>query len=477
MKAHRPDDRERAPRGRPVAPVRRPEAEQLLRLNRLAGNAAVVSLVVQRFELSEADRQRIKKLKDKKLAAKVKARIKAFTDGQGGLWNMLTGFPVGTKVPESERNEYFAALYRELGLGTPFDALFDIRARLDRKYGETLALEKPGKQEVAPRFVPPGGVGFAPSLDSVTTGRANLVKHVEEKKKPPAVWTTFPEVVRRQLMEMWDKWQKGEADAGSFYEKVYKRSALKQGMDVPSAGEYVHALDAQGLRGDKSEALVKDSPTGYPLELANKGGPPRSRVYLNPHPRHVADVYRFVKDHVHPLPGVIWVKLADHALATTARDVIVIYLSSAPQHAGAEQAVVGLLAGYQRTHVGHFLPEVPHLTRAPLPGVGIGDEPPGDLTAMVDKQFLAMSSEELQKHERADIGFSFSTYRSTLIVRAIEDAGGRVDRFQSLVADYFARAGIDPADPARQGPPDPSALPLLGMIWEADGEEKEKEHS
>ncbi len=477
MKADRPDGRESAPRGRPVAPVRRPEAEQLLRLNRLVGNAAVASLVVQRIRLSDGDKQRIKAL-DKKPAAIAKKRIKAFSATEGERWNRLISFAVGSKIPGPEREVYLAALYRALGEDKPLDVLTHLRTLLDRQYGEVPALpDKPGKKELPPHFVPSGGVGFAPSLDEVKETREKLVKHVEEKKKPPAAWSAFPPPVRQQLMEMWDEWQKGGVNAKNFYDDVYKRSALKQGMDVPSAGEYVKALDAQGLRGGTSEALVKGSSTGYPLELAHKGGPPRSRVYLNPSPRHIADVYRFVKERIHPLPGVTWVKLANHPLAMTVRDVIVVYLSAAPQHAGAEQTVIGLLADYQKTHAGYFLNEVPRLTRNPLPGVGIGDEPPGDLTAMVDKQFLAMSSEELRKHERADLGFSFSTYRSTLIVRAIEDAGGRLDKFQTLVADYFARAGIDPADPARQGPPAPSALPLLGMIREADEDEKEKEHS
>lgn len=75
--------------------------------------------------------------------------------------------------------------------------------------GTMAPAEKPGKQEVAPRFLPPGAVGFAPSLDSVNTARANLVKRPEEKKKPPAVWATFPEPDRRELLEMWKEWQAG----------------------------------------------------------------------------------------------------------------------------------------------------------------------------------------------------------------------------------------------------------------------------
>ena len=125
------------------------------------------------------------------------------------------------------------------------------------------------------------------------------------------------------------------------------------------------------------------------------------------------------------------------------------------------------------------------MTRRLLPGVGVGDEPPNrDLVAMVEKQTQAMTSEELERHDIDFGSFSFSTYRSTLVVRAIQDAGGiggRVDVFQSLVADYFARAGIDLADPARQGgSADPSAPPLLGMLRKTrdeDAEEKEKEHS
>lgn len=466
MKAHQPDDREPAPRRRPSTPAPLPEASGLLRLNHLAGNAAVTSLLVQRISLTEGDKQRIKTL-DKKLAATAKKRIKAFTTGDGGLWNFLTGFPIGSKVPGPEREAYLVELYRALGRGESLDTLTDLRTRLDVKHGETLVPpekpEKPGKQEESS----PKGGGFAPSLDQLKATREKLVKHVEEKKKPPAVWATFPEPVRQQLMGMWAEWQAGKTDAKSFYDDVYKRSAVKAGMDVPSAGEYIEALDAQGVRGGTSDAQVKDSGTGYPLQLDNKGGKPRSRIYLNPHPRHIADVYRFVKDRVHPLPGVIWVKLADHARAMTVRDVIVVYLTA--EHAGTEQAVAGLLAGYQKTHLDHFVKEVPHLTRTLLPGVGVGDEPPNDaLTVMLNEHLAKMTIEEREPLGSEEAGFSFSMYRSKLIVRAIEDAGGDVGTFQSLVVDYFVRAGIDPADPARQGKPDPSAVPLLGMVWRQD---------
>ncbi|MEV4149433.1 T3SS effector HopA1 family protein [Amycolatopsis sp. NPDC049691] len=461
--------------------MRRPEPEQLLRLNRLAGNAAVASLVVQRVRLSDADKQRIKAL-DKKPAATAKKRIKAFSTSEGGLWNLLISFAVGSKIPGPEREVYLAALYRALGEDQPLDALIDLRALLDRKYGEVSVLpDKPGKQEPPPRFLPPGGVGFAPSLDQIKSTREKLVKHVEEKK-PPAAWSAFPVGVRKQLMEMWDKWQRGETDAASFYDDFYKQSDAKRAMDVPSAGQYVAALAAQDLLGSTPKEQAADSKSGYPLTLGHKGGSPRSRLYLNPHPRHVADVYRFVKDHVDSIPGVIWVKLADHARAMTVRDVIVIYLST--EHPGAEQAVVGVLRDYQSRHGGHFVDEVPRLTRGLLPGVGVGDEPPNSgLVGMVEKQTQAMTSEELNRHEIDFGSFSFSTYRSTLVVRAIEDAGGiggRVDVFQSLVAEYFARAGIDLTDPARQRPADPSALPILGMLRQAreeDRGEKEKEHS
>lgn len=461
MKAHRPDDHERVPdRERRAGPVHHPGAEQLLRLNHLAGNAAVASLLVQRVELTEGDKQRIKAL-EKKSATTAKKRIKAFTPGGGGLWNFLSGFPVGSKVPGPEREAYLVELYRALGRGDSLDALTDLRTRLDLKYGESLGPPvKPGKQEAAPRFSPPSGGGFAPSPDLINATRGKL-KHVEEKKPPPA-WTAFPEPIRDQLMGMWNEWQKGNIDAEHFYPDVYKRSAAKAKMDVPSAGDYVKALDAQGVRGTTSVTDATNSGDGYPFHLESKAGLPRSRIYLNPHPRHVADVYRFVRDRVHPLPGVLSVKLADHARAMTVRDVIVVYLLAVP--AGTEQAVTALLAGYQMAHSGHFVDEVPQLARTLLPGVGVGDEPP-DLIAMVDKQYAAMSDEEGRRHERADLGFSFSTYRSALIVKAIEDARGEVKTFQALVADYFVRAGIDPADPARQGPADPSVLPLLGMLW------------
>ncbi|MGW5716238.1 T3SS effector HopA1 family protein [Amycolatopsis sp. NPDC003865] len=479
MKAHRPDDRERVSRRPPVTPAPHPDVAGLLRLNHLAGNAAVASLVVQRVRLSGGDESRLKALKaaDKKLAAAAKKRIKAFSTSEGGLWNLLSGFPVGSKVPLPERNEYLAALYRALGEGKPLDVLSDLRTRLDLKYGETVApAEKPGKQEIAP----PKGGGFAPSADLINATREKLVKRAPEKKREPATWARFPEGARRQLMEMWHEWQRGEIDAAHFYDDFYKKSDAKRAMRVPSAGQYVDALAEQDLLGSTPKEQAADSRNGYPLMLGNKGGSPRSRLYLNPHPRHVADVYRFVKDHIDSIPGVIWVKLADHARAMTVRDVIVIYLST--EHPGAEQAVVGALRDYQSRHAGHFVDEVPRLTRCLLPGVGVGDEPPNsDLVGMAEKQAQAMTSEELDRHEIDFGSFSFSTYRSTLVVRAIQDAGGRLDLFQSLVAEYFARAGIDLADPARQGPADPSALRVLGMVREKtrdeDGEEKEKEHS
>ncbi|WP_372667818.1 T3SS effector HopA1 family protein [Amycolatopsis kentuckyensis] len=427
--------------------MRRPEAEQLLRLNRLAGNAAVVSLVVQRVRLSDGDKQRIKAL-DKKPAATAKKRIKAFSATEGELWNRLITFAVGSKVPGPEREGYLAELYRALGDGLPLDALTQLRTLLDRKYEVPARPDRPGKKELPPHFVPSGGVGFAPSLDEVKGTREKLVKH--EEKKPPASWSAFPEGVRKQLTQMWDKWQRGETDAASFYDDFYKQSDAKRAMNVPSADQYVAALAAQDVLGSTSKKQATDSSSGYPIMLRNKGGLPQSRLYLNPHPRHVADVYRFVKDHVDPIPGVIWVKLADHARAMTVRDVIVIYLSA--EHPGAERAVVDVLRNYQSSHGGHFLNEVPRLTRGLLPGVGVGDEPPNSgLVSMLNKQSEAMGHEERSRHD-FDFGwFSFSTYRSTLVVRAIEDAGGiggREDVFQSLVAEYFARGHR----PHRPGP-------------------------
>ncbi|WP_290050565.1 T3SS effector HopA1 family protein [Amycolatopsis solani] len=458
VKAHRPDDRERVPRGRPATPVRHPEVAQLLRLNQLAGNAAVTSLVVQRVRLSGADETRIKSLKkaDKKLAAAAKKRIKDFTSTDSGLWNVLSTFPADSKVPAPVWNEYLDQLYRALGEGASMGALTDLWGRLNEKYGER----------------PPGKGGFVPSLDEVKTARGNLssqpAKRVaeekeKEKEKAPAAWTDFSPDARRQLMDMWAKWQQGGVDAKTFYDDFYKQSDVKQGMPAPSAGEYIDALDARKLRGSTSDEDIKNSRSGYPLQLADKGNLPSTRVYLNPHPRHIAEVYEFVKARIHPLPEVTWVKLADHARATTVRDVIVVYLSAKD----AEKAVVDLLADYQRRYPGHFLDEVPRLTLRRLPGVGVGAEPPTphELDKMLDQHFEEIGYDERQKHGRTSRQFSFSTYRSELVVRAIQDSGGVVARFQSLVADYFARAGIDLANPDRQGTPDPSVLPLLDMVW------------
>lgn len=478
MKAHRPDDREPAPRARPAAPVRHSETEQLLRLNQLAGNAAVRSLVVQRVRLSSGDEKHIKTLKttDKKLAGAVKKRIEGFSGTDGALWNVLSTFPADSKVPEQAWNEYLAQLYRALGDGVPMDDLTALWGQLNAKHGEPPP--NPGRQEKPavpprpPRSLPPGKGGFIPSLDEVKTARGNLssqpAKRVveekeKEKEKAPAVWAAFPPGARSQLMEMWDEWQRGGVDEKSFYDDFYKKSDVKKGMPVPSAGEYIGALDARKLRGTASDEDITDSADGYPLKLADKRNLPSTRVYLNPHPQHIAEVYEFVKTSIHPLPGVTWVKLADHARAMTVRDAIVVYLSAK----GAERVVLGLLEGYQKQHPGHFLDEVPRLTLRRLPGVGIGDEPPTPdaLDKMLNQHMEDMGYDERQKHGRRSRQFSFSTYRAELVVRAIKDSGGEVTRFQSLVADYFARGGIDPADPARQGTPEPGVLPLLDMVW------------
>lgn len=179
---------------------------------------------------------------------------------------------------------------------------------------------------------------------------------------------------------------------------------------------------------------------------------------------------------------MLWVKLADHETAMTVRDVIVVYISPADEHLGTEAEVGKLLSTYQGDNPGHFTDEVPRLTARLLPGVGVGAEPPtpdalGDL---LTNHMEMMSYEERQQHESGVVQFSFSTYRSTLIVRAIQDAGGiggDKKKFQALVARYFAKAGIDPSNPMRQGRPDPSVLALLGLVRKKadEAEEKEKE--
>jgi hypothetical protein len=128
----------------------------------LVGSASGSEPVLQRVPLSGGDKQRIKTLKktDKKLATEAKERIEAFTGDQGGLWNVLSGFPVGSKVPEPERNEYLAALYRALGQGAALDVLIGLREKLDLKSAETLSPPVAPKQP--PRYVPPSGVAFAP---------------------------------------------------------------------------------------------------------------------------------------------------------------------------------------------------------------------------------------------------------------------------------------------------------------------------
>lgn len=284
-------------------------------------------------------------------------------------------------------------------------------------------------------------------------------------------WSDFPQGLQRELLGMWAAWERREVDASSFYDNLYKRSSLKATVSSPSADQYVDSLKSQGLLGSTSESAAANSSTGYPIDKPHKGGGgmPRGRLYLNPHPQHIVDVYRFVSERIYPLPGVMWVKLADHAVAMTARDVIVVYVSPAPEHAGTEQDAVALLRDYQQTHRGHFLDEVPRLTERCLPGVGLGAEPPTPdaLGTLAGQQWEAMSFEQREEAWISVGQYSFSTYRSNLIVRAIQDAGGvggSVEKFKALVAEYFARAGIDVRDPARQGAPEPSIVDLLGLI-------------
>jgi type III HopA1-like effector protein len=488
VKAREPEGRTHIPRqstGRDRKPAPLPlEAARLVQLNRLAGNAAVSSLVVQRMKLSDVDEAQLKALKttERKLA---KERIKKFDGSQGAQWNIATSFTSVSKVPERERGQFLAGLYRALANGEALEVLMDRRFALDLQFGEILG--KPTQEKPDPKL-PPGKGGPVPSTGEVMSARLGLKptkqgapprparpellkqKQVAPQlEKPPAAWSSFPSGAQSQLMAMWNAWQRGETNATNFYDQFYKKSNLKPLPDSPTSNEYVGALKTQGLLGETSEADAKSSKSGYPLKLENKGGTPKSRIYLNPHPRHIVEVYGFVKANMEPMDGVIWTKLADHDTAMTVRDVIVIYLSAKEEHAATQSAVLELLRSYQDSHREHFLNEVPRLTVKLLPGVGVGAEPP-DFDPVVDKYMHDLGYEGRQEVDRYELGFSFSTYRSELVVKAIEDSGGEVAAFQQLVADYFDRAGIDPSDPATQKAPDPSIIPLLGFVQKREPE-------
>jgi HopA1 effector protein family len=273
--------------------------------------------------------------------------------------------------------------------------------------------------------------------------------------------------VQSELTAIWNAWQRGEARESDFYDAFWKRSEAKSGLPRPSANQYVTDLKGYGVLGDTSEEQAKQSKSGYPLTLPNKGGGtgmPKERVYVNPHPACVAPVYRFVQDRIYGLDGVIWVKVADHALAMTVRDVIVIYIAADPDPAGTVDKIRSLFAEYQGTHRAHFVNEVPRLATPLLPGVAVGAEPPtpdefGDLFT---KRLETMEPDEKEHYDYGQ-GYqtSFSQYRADIVKRAIMDADGDFGRYQQLVVDYLAVAGIDAVRSDIQGAAQPGIIDLL----------------
>lgn len=466
------------------APATRPDVAGLLRLNRLAGNAAVAGLVagpapvVQRVKLTNADEDQIKNLKkvNKATAKEARRRIKDFDKEAGAHWLSLVTFEPMSRVPDEDQKRIVAELYRRLGEGATLEALTEFRR------GPGVPPPQPGKFKIPTTTAPQ----FALTPTQVTTGLKGLhstvrndTRPVPQQPPPPlpkSRWMELSVDTRQELTRMWDAWQRGETNAATFYDPFYKNSAVKAPMTKPSPDQYVADLKTQHLLGGVSEERAKSDKSGYPFDMGGNDTAkmPKSRIYLNPHPDHVADVHRLVKDHIRSVPGVTGAKVADHKTAMTARDVIVIYLSADPKHAGAEDAVLNVLRDYQTQNLNHFVDEVPRLTARKLPGVGIGDEPPQErLKALLSEELESMGPEEIEKVDWVLPDpqlplFSFSQYRSTLIQRAIENSGGvggDVKMFQQRVADYFDRAGIDLADPSVQKPPDKSALRPLGLIW------------
>jgi hypothetical protein len=300
----------------------------------------------------------------------------------------------------------------------------------------------------------PGSSRFPPTPSAVAT------------PPPPAEWLKLPPNVRTQLTDIWNAWQRGDARESDFYDAFWKRSDVKPTLQRPSADQYVAALKARGLLGETSEASAKQSKTGYPLSLPHKGRStmPVVRVYVNPHPAHVADVYAFVTERVYPLEGVMWVKVADHAVAMRARDVIVIYIDPKPDPNRTVADVTSAFAEYQSGHRGQFLDEVIRLGKPLLRGVAVGAEPPTpeEFGELFGERYAKMDPDE-KEHYNLGQGYqtSFSQYRADVVKRALIDAKGDHGRYMELIPEYFAVAGIDASHADVQEPAQPGIVDLL----------------
>ncbi|RDU96874.1 GNAT family N-acetyltransferase [Trinickia dinghuensis] len=174
---------------------------------------------------------------------------------------------------------------------------------------------------------------------------------------------------------------------------------------------------------------------------------PYERIYINAMPEHAADVMTFlvrnVMDDHQAYPDVDSAKVSSPLVAHARVDNIVVYTKDSE----SAERVLNALSEYQQAHPDHFGIEVPAMTQGVLPGISVGAEPPpekgnvsfGQLRS--DAIWKAFKQTTTERINRTLLGESFDA-------RAFLGERARAE---------LAAAGVDPNDPSRNLPPDPSA--------------------
>ncbi len=468
---------------------------------------------VQR-KLSTTDEERINKIiKDKKLRKVVKERIEGMNPYDSGTLIFITDF-TKSSIPEGERNVFLRRVYIKLteaeNLTELLTKLLNERSALDGQFSEkNERFSEKNKSDTTTkssaiigqsgpsREFPPTPARPTPPMahpkEEILKGLHDLrptgrVTTTTTKQRTEGSSSTFPSGLQHNLRNLWKQAQpepkKEFPDWNSLYEKWYKISSWKRQHQSNDEGwEKTKRNYDDYISKHHTEEIGK---TAYPVHhhphpqhtgqgTSHRKIPPAARLYLNAKPSATSKVYNFVQElskDVHM--GITETKMGDYEIASTARDVIVIYIKDHD----SEGRIIEHVSDYQRKGNGNdFKDEVPYFTRPVARGVGIGDEPPGGETLWNLYEEYAKPQETKfpgwgESHyprtvkESADYGlplFSFSQLRARLLHKALLLAKNE-SQFLLLAQENFRIAGIDPRDPARQGQPKSEILSLLDMI-------------
>jgi hypothetical protein len=228
----------------------------------------------------------------------------------------------------------------------------------------------------------------------------------------------------------------GSVDATPLVKAILDGNPVSGYAKARASGDYFHFL-----RADADPDAVQE------------------RIYINAKADHVGDLMSFITGIVDdPATGVVEAKVAGPAAALKRPDNIVVYVDT-PEHT---KGVLQALDGYRQNHPGHFLSDVPPMTRKVFPGVSTAAEPTRSMMANADV-LLERAGEAPERD------YSFGSIRSDAMYLAYKDAvdlrnaapkGGSFDMkatFAAKARERFLQFGIDPENPSRNAasPGDP----------------------